>query len=320
MTIEANRMESTDDVLRISEAMIANGSKSFAAAAKLFAPVTRHDAVMLYAWCRHADDVIDGQELGHAAAGQNADRAGQLARLKRLKEQTEAALNGVATDDPVFEALRQVVSRNRIPARHPRELMRGFEMDVEQHVYRTADDTLDYCYHVAGVVGVMMAMIMGVREEAVLDRASDLGLAFQLTNIARDIIDDARAGRVYLPAEWLEEAGLSDVRADNKDDWPVLHGLALRLLQQAEPYYDSAYAGLSALPFRSAWAVAAARRVYREIGTVLQTRGPDAWEQRVSTSTGRKYWLLIVALGDVLATRLKNPNDAPPRTVLYKRP
>ncbi|MDA4846689.1 phytoene/squalene synthase family protein [Hoeflea poritis] len=320
MTVEAAQGAAPGDVLQFSEEMIAKGSKSFAAAAKLFAPQTRADAVMLYAWCRHADDVIDGQELGHARAGEGATPDGQLARLATLKRLTEAALDGKATDDPVFEALRKVVSRNRIPHRHPQELLAGFEMDVSQREYRTADDTLDYCYHVAGVVGVMMAMIMGVRDEAVLDRASDLGLAFQLTNIARDIIDDARAGRVYLPADWLDEAGLTEISADRRDQWPALHGLALRLLDQAEPYYDSAYAGLSALPFRSAWAVAAARRVYRDIGSVLRTRGPEAWEKRVSTSKGRKVWLLALSLVDVLATRFKSRQIGQRRTGLYQRP
>ena len=186
-----------EDVLATSEEMIAAGSKSFAAAARLFAPQTRADAVMLYAWCRHADDVIDGQELGHDA--QTPERRAQDDRLAELKGLTRAALDGEHSTDPVFEALRQVVQRNQIPHRHPMELIKGFEMDVAGRTYHSEADTLDYCYHVAGVVGVMMAMIMGVRDEAVLDRASDLGLGFQLTNIARDVIDDAQ-GRACLPA------------------------------------------------------------------------------------------------------------------------
>ena len=83
-------------------------------------------------------------------------------------------------------------------------------MDVDDRAYETLEDTLDYCYHVAGVVGVMMAMIMGVRKSATLNRASDLGLAFQLTNIARDVMDDAKMGRVYLPRQWLAEAGVPE--------------------------------------------------------------------------------------------------------------
>ncbi len=315
MTVQTK--PAADTVLRLSEQMIADGSKSFAAAARLFAPQTRADAVMLYAWCRHADDVIDGQELGH---GNLADRDGDPAqRLAELRGATDAALRGDADGDPVFEALRQVVERNRIPHRHPQELIAGFAMDVDSRIYRSFDDTLDYCYHVAGVVGVMMAMIMGAREAAVLDRASDLGLAFQLTNIARDVIDDARAGRCYLPSDWLEEAGIAAIEPENRDQWPALHGLALRLLDRAEPYYRSAYAGLPALSFRSAWAVAAARRVYRDIGRVLRRDGPQAWERRVSTTRSRKIWLLACGFGDVAATRFAH-RAAVPRTGLYLRP
>lgn len=308
----------TDTVLRVSEEMIAAGSKSFAAASRLFDPETRADAVMLYAWCRHADDVIDGQTLGH---GMTADhRAGQQARLDELRDMTQAALAGQKTDDPVFEALRQVIARNDIPHRHPLELLKGFEMDVNERIYQTEADMLDYCYHVAGVVGVMMAMIMGAREQSVLDRASDLGLAFQQTNIARDVIDDARAGRTYLPAEWLTEVGIVQVDADDPDQWPKLHRLALRLLDGAEPYYESAYWGLAALPFRSAWAVAAARRVYREIGRVLRAGGPEAWKNRVSTSKQRKIILLALALGDVIATRFKGAASGAERVGFYQRP
>lgn len=318
MTVQLQSVEQSEDLLRLSEEMIANGSKSFAAAARLFAPATRADAVMLYAWCRHADDLIDGQELGHDQQADFAD--GQADRLAELRRQTEAALTGETAVDPVFEALRQVIARNRIPHRHPLELIRGFEMDVEQRTYQTTEDMLDYCYHVAGVVGVMMAMIMGVRDDGVLDRASDLGVAFQLTNIARDIIDDAKVGRVYLPSEWLAEAGLDQIDAEERSQWPALHGLALRLLDRAEPHYASAYVGVSALPFRSAWAIAAARRVYRDIGHKLREGGPDAWENRVSTSQSRKVWLMVLALGDVLMTRLNRSGTGPERIGLYQRP
>lgn len=316
MTTDSQDTAVAQDVLATSEDMIAAGSKSFAAAARLFAPDTRADAVMLYAWCRHADDVIDGQVLGHDA--QIADPRAQEQRLGVLKAQTQAALDGEPSEDPVFEALRQVVHRNRIPYRHPMELLNGFEMDVSGRTYRTEEDTLEYCYHVAGVVGVMMAMIMGARDEAVLDRASDLGLGFQLTNIARDVIDDANAGRVYLPAEWLEEAGLESVDPSDLTQRKALHRLAIRLVDTAEPYYQSAYHGLCDLPFRSAWAVAAARRVYRDIGNTLRNRGSEAWAGRVSTSKPRKVVLLALALIDVFATRL--PGSVPERGDLFQRP
>ena len=306
----------SDSVIERSEAAIAKGSQSFAAAARLFDRRTRDDAVMLYAWCRHCDDVIDGQTLGH---DQQADfRTGQQARLFRLRNETASALEGRPTKDYIFAALQRVITRHGIPHRHPQELLDGFEMDVVGRRYETIEDTLEYCYHVAGVVGVMMAMIMDVRDSSVLDRASDLGLAFQLTNIARDVIEDARAGRTYLPAELLRRHGISAIDPDDIDQWPRLHAAAVELLDLAESYYSSAYAGLSALPPRSAWAIAAARRVYRAIGTKLRQGGDAAWQQRVSTTRPEKLALLASSLGDVAVSRLAN---APaPRSGLWQRP
>jgi phytoene synthase len=306
----------TDTVIAQSEEAIAKGSQSFAAAARLFDRQTRDDAVMLYAWCRHCDDVIDGQTLGH---DQVADfREDQQARLDVLREKTAAALAGRSSGEYIFDALQRVVARHDIPHRHPQELLTGFEMDVANRRYETIDDTLEYCYHVAGVVGVMMAMIMGAREASVLDRASDLGLAFQLTNIARDVIDDARAGRVYMPAEMLRRHGITEIDPDDRSQWPKLHAGALELLYLAEDYYASAYEGMAALPPRSAWAIAAARRVYRAIGTKLRTGGASAWEKRVSTSKNEKLLLLAQSLGDVVVTRF--PRQSRPRTDLWQRP
>lgn len=306
----------SDTVVANSEVAMARGSQSFAAAARLFDRATRDDAVMLYAWCRHCDDIVDGQTLGHAQ--QEDFRKGQHQRLDVLRRRTAAALAGEPSDDPIFEALRRVVQRHRIPERHPQELLAGFEMDVGNRHYATVSDTLDYCYHVAGVVGVMMAMIMGARDPNVLDRACDLGLAFQLTNIARDVIDDARVGRVYLPADILSLHGISSIDADDVSQRPALHDAALELLELAEGYYASATAGIAALPARSAWAIATARRVYRAIGGKLRAGGPAAWNQRVSTTKVEKMALLGLALGDVGMTRILRRN--PPRTGLWQRP
>jgi phytoene synthase len=306
----------SDTVIATSEMAIAKGSQSFAAAARLFDRKTRDDAVMLYAWCRHCDDVIDGQTLGH---DQRQDfRAGQQQRLAGLRRQTTEVLGGKAAGDPVFEALRRVIARHGIPARHPEELLAGFEMDVMDRRYLTMSDTLDYCYHVAGVVGVMMAMIMGARAPDVLDRACDLGMAFQLTNIARDVVEDARAGRTYVPAEILARHGIDRIDPDDPAQRQPLHAAALELLDLADAYYASAYHGLSALSPRSAWAIATARRVYRAIGVKLIAAGPSAWDRRVSTTRAEKAGLLGLALGDV--ARSRRPGRASARAGLWQRP
>jgi phytoene synthase len=282
-----------DHIVQLSRQLIDRGSKSFAGASRLFDPETRESATLLYAWCRHCDDVIDGQVLGHAPAGPASHLSAEQ-RLAILKRDTIDALEGRATE-PVFIALQRVVGRHDIPARHPLELIEGFEMDVSGRSYATLEDTLTYCYHVAGVVGVMMAMIMGVRDRETLNRASDLGIAFQLTNIARDVIPDAEAGRLYLPIEWLDEAGVPHDAVADPANRTAIHRVTSRLLDTAEVYYVSARHGLPQLGFRSAWAIASARRIYRDIGHVVRQRGKAAWDERAVVSRSRK--LVGVARG-----------------------
>ena len=306
-----------DSVAAHGNASIKKGSKSFALASRVLPPALRDDAAMLYAWCRYCDDVIDGQEMGH---GQIADyKQGQGERLEMLRAKTRAALSGEATDDPVFAGLARVVKTHSIDHRHPFDLLKGFEMDAEERIYKTVDDILDYSYHVAGVVGVMMANIMGVRDEATLDRASDLGLAFQLTNIARDVIDDAKADRVFVPQDLLIGAGAPiEAKAQcDRENWPALHEAACAQLDLAEQYYASARVGIKELDFRCAWAISAALKVYREIGENLRKGGPEAWERRVGASNGRKIALALGAVGPAMGRKSVATIE---RTGFYERP
>ena len=302
---------------------IAVGSKSFAAAAKLFDPATRRRVLMLYAWCRHCDDVIDGQELGfNAAPRRQADAA---ARLDELRAQTRRAYAGETMRDPAFAAFQEVALHHaagpRIAPRYAFDHLAGFAMDVEGARYETMADTLRYCYHVAGVVGLMMASIMGVDDPRVLDRACDLGLAFQLTNIARDIVEDARVNRCYVPAQWLLEAGIPVDEVALPRHRAALAQVAARLVDYAEPYYDSALEGIAALPIRSAWAIATARKVYRQIGVVVKRRGAQAWDARAGTSKATKLRLLAEGGVQALSSRLAGSAAARPRPAgLWQRP
>ena len=289
-----------DNVTAHGHASIKKGSKSFALASRVLPPALRDDASMLYAWCRYCDDVIDGQEMGH---GQIEDyKTGQGERLEMLREKTARALSGEPMEDPVFAGLARVVKTHEINHRHPFDLLKGFEMDAEDRVYKSVDDILDYAYHVAGVVGVMMANIMGVRDDATLDRASDLGLAFQLTNIARDVIDDAQADRVFVPQDLLSKHGAPNAAQDlaQRDNWPSAYKAACEQLDIAEAYYRSAKVGIRELDFRCAWAISAALKVYREIGEVLRSGGPEAWEGRVGAGKGHKLALAIGAAGPAI--------------------
>ena len=306
------------DIVDYCRERIEKGSKSFAAAARLFDPETRAHAYMLYAWCRHCDDVIDDQELGFARPDVARDAA--LARLEALREKTRGALRGEARE-PVFVALQRVASERELAEANLFEHLDGFAMDVAGREYRTLDDTLSYCYHVAGVVGVMMANIMGVRDAATLDRASDLGIAFQLTNITRDVMEDAAAGRVYLPANWLREAGIPEGHVDDPEYRASVYDVAQRLLGEADRFYVSARHGIASLSFRSAWAIALARYVYREIGSKVRRRGSAAWNERARVSRRRKLYGVARSLATIARSHAHGTlEEIPSRQGLWTRP
>ena len=292
------------------------GSKSFAAAAKLFSKDTRRGVLMLYAWCRHCDDVVDGQELGFNTAPRETHDAG--AQLAILQDQTRRAYAGEPMRDPAFAAFQEVALGHRIPPRFAYDHLAGFAMDVDGARYETIEDTLRYCYHVAGVVGLMMACIMGVEDDAVLDHACDLGLAFQLTNIARDIVEDAAVGRCYVPAAWLREAGIPLDEVGLPRHRAALARVAARLVDHAEPYYDSALDGIAALPLRSSWAIASARNVYRQIGIEVKRRGVHAWDERAGTTRATKLWLLAKGGAGALSSRWARTGPRPAQ--LWRRP
>ena len=161
-------------------------------------------------------------------------------------------------------------------------------MDADDFSPRTTADLLTYCYHVAGCVGLMMAKIMGVDEQdsETLEAANDLGLAFQLANIARDIGEDADAGRCYIPATWLAKVDLEPGEHMRPHHRPQLAKVGAHLAEMAAGYEASARKGAERLPFRSRWAVLAAAGIYGDIAREVEKRGARAWDERVIT-TGR---------------------------------
>jgi phytoene synthase len=283
--------------------IMTRGSKSFSLAAKLFDPQTRDAAIFLYGWCRYCDDQVD-------EVGKSADRADLEVRLKRLKEKTAAAFTFEPQTEAVFIALQHIVHRYGIPSHYALELIEGMAMDVRGVRYANLRELLLYCYRVAGTVGLMMSHVMGLRDESALRNAADLGIAMQLTNIARDIVEDAAMGRIYLPLTWLDQAKIAPDRIGEPANREKLAMLTLRLLREADRYYRSGDAGLWHLSFRAACAVSAARQVYAEIGSLLVQRGARAWDQRTYVTGPRKIWVVvrgILSLVRSLPSRLFQP-------------
>lgn len=294
---------------------ITRGSKSFRAASRLFGRETRERAWLLYAWCRRCDDMADGQDHGHGMRPVDDP----MARLREIRRMTEAALAGEATGDPAFDALGVVVAECGIPHDLPRDLIRGFALDAAGFTPRHADDLYRYCYHVAGVVGTMMAIVMGVPadDEDTLDRACDLGIAFQLANIARDLNEDDAAGRCYLPDEWLVEVDVPPGETMRPPWRGRIAVLAGRLAARAAAHEEAARSGVRRLGYRDAWAVLAAARIYGGIAREVAARGERAWDQRVVIPRGRKLaWMASTAIEAARRSSLR-PVD---RDGLWTRP
>jgi phytoene synthase len=258
---------------------IARGSKSFRLASRLFDRTTRERAWLLYAWCRHCDDVSDGQVLGRGATGV----ADAQNRLSLIRIGTQAALDGRAVGEMPFDALRLVAAECALPHRYIWDHIAGFELDARDWRPRTQADMIRYCYHVAGAVGCMMAVLMGISpdDEETLAQASDLGIAFQLANIARDLCDDDAIGRCYLPQEWLVEQDIPPGEQMRPDYRVRIAVLSRRLADLVETYEASARIGARKLPFRARWAVLTAAGIYGDIAREVARRGPRAWDSRV---------------------------------------
>jgi len=290
-------------ILYCREAM-RKGSLSFFLAARLSGKRLQDAILMLYAWCRYCDDAVDEQDLGLSTA----QRMVALDELRRRTwssmRQESTGLDQATADGEgslVFAAFSLLTRAYRIPDYYPQELLSGMEMDIAGHAYASFADLQLYCYRVAGTVGLMFSHLAGISDQRALKHAADLGTAMQLTNIARDVLTDAALGRVYLPADWLAAVGVSGLSAvAAPDSREAVAVVVARMLAQADGYYRSGEEGLRYLPLSAAFAAAAARFIYAEIGNSVRDLGPRAWDQRVVIGLGRKLWLVGRAVAVVL--------------------
>jgi phytoene synthase len=270
-------------LMKESYQRIKEGSKSFHFASLFLSPKIRRRAWFLYAWCRISDDLVDKvnslpeAELNLALLNKELDLLYGESKLLGLDSESCKALLGI-------QSLKSEVG---LSVTYLKDLLRGYQMDLDNFVARPLKDVLDYCYCVAGTVGLMMCQVMEIKNPSAGVHAKNLGIAMQLTNIMRDIQDDLRLGRVYIPQEFFVSQNLSvmDLR-DRPNEVSVL--ASHYLYDLAEGYYQSGHEGLKYLPFRERLAVSIASITYRQIGVEVLKRGQHAWSSRTYTTPLQK--------------------------------
>ena len=284
--------------LAACRALLRAGSRSFDAAAQLLPAAVCDPAIALYAFCRVADDAIDCEGGG---------------RLAWLQQRLALAYQGRPLPLPADRAFAGIVQRFAIPRELPEALLEGFAWDAEGRRYADLPALRAYAVRVAGTVGAMMAVLMGVRDPRLLAAAVELGVAMQLSNIARDVGEDARAGRLYLPLQWLAEAGIDPAGflACPRHS-PALATVVRRLLDVADEHYRRGAAGIARLPLACRFGIGAAGLLYAEIGREVARRGCDAVSGRAVVSGRRKLRVLATGLaGTVLPFRALSGDLSP---------
>lgn len=292
-----------DDDMAHCRASIRTGSLSFHAASRLLPGSIRDPALALYAFCRAADDDVDEGEA-------------KIGAVLKLGERLDEVYRGTPRNQPEDRAFAAVVEAYEMPRALPEALLEGLAWDADGRRCGSLSDVRAYSARVASAVGAMMCVLMRVRDPDALARACDLGVAMQLTNIARDVGEDARAGRIYLPLGWLEEQGI-DVAAFLADPRPTpeVRRMTARLLVEADRLYLRAQTGIALLPRPARMGIWAARLIYAGIGGEVRRQGCDSIGRRAHTSKAQKLgWMAQAGMRAGLSTVM------PTSAVIYAPP
>ncbi len=265
-----------------ADTLLSSKGRSFHWARHLLAPIHAERATRLYGFCRRVDDLADETQ------------SPELARDNLLAIE-RALLSGVSNDPMVADTIG-LLQECAIDPAIPVALIHGVMGDLEDVQVATEADLLRYCYRVAGTVGLMMSAALDVRDPRALHHAIDLGIAMQLTNLCRDVQQDALAGRRYLPASLLGAFEPCRLIRPSSEDLPIVAQTVKTLLDLADTYYRSGEAGLAFLPANARSAILVAVRVYQAIGKKLRARSFDYWTARVVVPTGEKAVITTRAL------------------------
>jgi len=271
-----------------AQAVMDQHAKSFSWAAKFLAPRARRDAAQLYAFARLADDLADEEQLGSLA-----QRMAQLARLRH--EVLQSGDNGPDYQTSQGCGVGHMLRRHGVDVGAVATFMDCLSQDSGPRCIATQEELLQFAYGVAGTVGQMMCPILGSPVSA-QHFAIALGIAMQLTNIARDVLEDAQRGRCYLPQDWgvgLDDVGASANTAQAERTFAAIR----RILQLADDFYAVAHNGMALIPKDNRRAIAIAAALYRGIGLKIIRLGPIRyWQRRVSLGRAEKTWIIAKTL------------------------
>ena len=269
--------------LRRAEEILAKKGKSFHWAKKLLSEKHGERATRLYAFCRYLDDL--------------ADEAKSPVEAKSILMEIKQSLQSGRTNDHVVADALNLMSDCRIEPQIPQELINGLLTDLDVVELKTVDELLRYCYRVAGTVGLMMSDVLDVKDPAASAFAIDLGMGMQLTNICRDVLEDAQMGRRYLPLEIVGKISLDDLINPLAGQQERLRNALYFLLNLADDYYESGQNGLPYLPLRARHGILIAAKVYHAIGLKLRSRDYRYWDGRVVIPKAQKLGITFMALG-----------------------
>ena len=282
---------------------LAKHGRTFHWARQFLGKTHGNNAARLYAFCRLLDDLADG-DLPNGTARLMAI-SDDLTRISLLPE-SQAHDPGMADFAPFMTAMR-------LPPIALRHLIDGLTFDQGLVRLKTQDELVTYGYQVAGTVGLMMCPILSCHDKMAQKFAIDLGIAMQLTNIARDVLEDAHMGRVYLPGDWIDNLSAYDIAqgaaSHDKTTLRLVQQAIEELLALAEAYYNSGMKGLAFLPKRAQIAIVIAAFSYRQIGRQLQAEGVRWHEGRTVTSTATKARVSLPALRYLLPTKAPLTHD-----------
>jgi phytoene synthase len=261
----------------------ASGS-SFTSSFRFLSPDKRRAITALYAFCREVDDVVD--ECSDADVARTA--------LNWWRGEVAAIYSGRPTH-PVCQALVSVVQQFNLPQEHLQEIIDGMEMDLEQARYPDFKSLQLYCYRVASVVGLLSAEIFGYTDRETLKYAHDLGIAFQLTNIIRDVGEDARRNRIYLPMDEMQQFGVTAADILNANETEAFHRLMAFQIERARRYYRQAFDHLPAADRKTQRAGLIMAEIYLATLNEVEKSGCHVLKERVSLTPTYKLWLALKA-------------------------